>query len=346
MSLQRKLLVVVAALVAMIVPIAASGAPPAGAAGDPELLATLAGGAGSGSTVGPGGALYVAQPAAGEIWRIDPGSGEKTLYASGLPRRFSELPFGGVMDVAFRGSTAYALVSVVGSQFPADLFACHPQTVGIYRVDGPTSSTVVADIGTFSCDNPPPPDIAIVVPTGVQYALETYRGGFLVTDGHHNRVLHVTLDGNVTQMIQFGNNVPTGLAVSGNTIYMAEAGPVPHLPQDGRIVSFKPGASTATEVARGAPLPVDVEFGRGRTLFALAQGDFPCADPACAGAPALPNTGSLVKANANGTFTSIAEDLNQPTSLEVIKNTAYVVTLTGELWKIEDVSGPPYGKSS
>ena len=346
MSLQRKLLVVVAALVAMIVPIAARGAPPAGESGDPELLATLAGGAGSGSTVGRGGALYVPQPAAGEIWRIDPASGEKTLYASGLPRRFSELPFGGVMDVAFIGSTAYALVSVVGSVFPADLFACHPQTIGIYRVDGPTSSTVVADTGTFACNNPPPPNIDFVVPTGVQYALETYRGGFLVTDGHHNRVLHVTLDGNVTEMIQFGNIVPTGLAVSGNTIFMAEAGPVPHLPQDGKVVSFEPGSSTANDVASGAPLLVDVENGRGQTLFALSQGHFSCTDPACAGSPADHDTGSLVKVNANGTFTTIADELDQPTSLELVGTTAYVVTLGGEIWKIGDVSGPPYGKSS
>ena len=69
----------------------------------------------------------MAQPATGEIWRVDPKSGDQTLYASGLPRRFVELPFGGVMDVAFIGSTAYALVSVVGSVFPDDLFACHPQ---------------------------------------------------------------------------------------------------------------------------------------------------------------------------------------------------------------------------
>ena len=344
--IHRKLLLVVAAFMAMLVPLAASAAPPAGEPGDPELLAALAGGAGSGSTIGPGGALYVPQPAAGEIWCVDPESGEQTLYASGLPRRFSQLPFGGVMDVAFIGSTAYALVSVVGSEFPADLFACHPETVGIYRVDGPTSSTVVADIGTFACDNPPPPDIAIAVPTGVQYALETYRGGFLVTDGHHNRVLRVTLDGDVAEMIQFGNIVPTGLAVSGNTVYMAEAGPVPHLPESGKVVSFTPGSSQVSEVAHGAPLLVDVELGRGRTLFALSQGDFTCTDPACAGSPALPNTGSLVKANANGTFTSIAEDLNQPTSLELIGNTAYVVTLTGELWKIDDVSGPPYGEAS
>src|SRR5688572_2427709 len=139
MRLQRKLLVALLALAAMIVPLAASATPPAAEPGAPELLTTLAGAAGSGSAIGPGGALYVAQPATGEIWRVDPASGEKTLYASGLPRRFSQLPFGGVMDVAFIGTTAYALVSVVGSVFPDDLFACNPQTVGIYGVDGPTS---------------------------------------------------------------------------------------------------------------------------------------------------------------------------------------------------------------
>jgi len=29
----------------------------------------------------------------------------------------------------------------------------------------------------------------------------------------------------------------------------------------------------------------------------------------------------------------------------VIGNTAYVVTLGGEIWKIDDVSDPPFGKS-
>jgi hypothetical protein len=339
MRAQYKLLVVMAALIGLIVPLIASAAPPAGQAGTPELLTSLAGGAGSGSAVGPGGALYVPQPANGEIWRIDPDSGAKTLYASGLPQKFAPLPFGGAMDVAFIGSTAYALVSVVGATFPADLFACHPGLIGIYRIDGPTTSTMVADIGTWSCQNPPPPNIAFVVPTGVQYALETYRGGFLVTDGHHNRVLRVTLDGTVTQMMQFGDIVPTGLAVWGNTIYMAEAGPVPHEPQNGKVVSFEPGSSAVTEVAHGAPLLVDVERGRGTSLFALAQGVFPCgSDPSCAGSPASPDTGSLVKVNGDGTFATLADKLDDPTSLEIIGTTAYVVTLGGEIWKIDGVS--------
>ena len=284
MRLQRNLLVAaVAALIAMVVPLVASAAPPAAHPGDPELLATLPGGAGAGSTVGPGGALYVTQPATGEIWRVDPNTGKKKLYASGLPQRFDPLPFGGVMDVAFIGSTAYALVGDVGADFPADLFACNPQTDGIYRIDGPTSSTVIADIGTFACDNPPI-GFPFVVPTGVQYALEPYHGGFLVTDGHHNRVLRVSLDGTIAQVIAFGDVVPTGIDASGDRIYLAEAGPVPHMPQDGKIVSFEPGSSTATTVASGARLAVDVERGRGRTLFALSQGEFPCGgDPGCAG---------------------------------------------------------------
>ena len=76
MSTQRRLLVAGVALVAMMVPLAARAAPPAAEPGEPELLATLNGGAGSGSAIGPGGALYVPQPAAGEIWRVDPESGE------------------------------------------------------------------------------------------------------------------------------------------------------------------------------------------------------------------------------------------------------------------------------
>jgi hypothetical protein len=123
---------------------------------------------------------------------------------------------------------------------------------------------------------------------------------------------------------------------------MAEAGPVPHLPQDGKVVSFGPKSPTATQVASGASLLVDVEFGRGHLLYALSQGDF---SGGPAGSPALPNTGVLVEVNGDGAFTVVTEGLNQPTSLEFIGNTAYIVTLAGQIWKIDGVSDPPYGVS-
>ena len=96
-------------------------------------------------------------------------------------------------------------------------------------------------------------------------------------------------------------------------------------------------------MASGAPLLVAVEFGRGRSLYALSQGPgVPGAPP---GSPAQPNSGALVKVNEDGTLTIITDHLNLPTSLEFIGTTAYVVTLTGEVWKIEGASEPPYGAS-
>jgi sugar lactone lactonase YvrE len=287
-----------------------------------------------GSTIGPDGALYVTQGTAGRILRVDPQTGEIATFASGLPKTaIPDYPFGGPVDVAFIGKTAYALVTLVAPEVGGS----DSDVVGIYRVDDPDSFTVVADIGKFALDHPP--DTAFFVPTGVQYALQTYRGGFLVTDGHHNRVLRVTRDGEITELIAFDNIVPTGLAVSGNTVYMAEAGPVPHRPEDSKVVAFKPRSPTVTEVASGAPLLVDVEFGPRRRLYALSQGDY-SGDPE--GSPALPNTGALVKVNGDGTFTVIMEGLNQPTSLEFIGNTAYVVTLSGEIWQIQGVLRSPH----
>ena len=295
-----------------------------------------------GSTVGPGGALYVTEGAAGRISRVDPVTGAVTTFATGLPQTIPVIGLGGPVDVAFIGSKAYVLVTLVGTEFGTD------DVAGIYRVDGPDSVTPIADIGTFAINNPPNGEF--FVRSGVQYALEAYSGGFLVSDGHHNRVLRVTLDhhagvesGEVSELIAFDNIVPTGFALSGNEVFMAEAGPVPHLPENGKAVSFGLHSLDVSPVASGARLLVDVEFGRGRTLFGLSQGLFPVgSDP---GSPALPNTGALMRANADGKFTSIVDRLNLPTSLEIIGDTAYVITLTGEIWKIDGIAGPPYGST-
>jgi sugar lactone lactonase YvrE len=285
----------------------------------------------SGSTVGPDGALYVTEGAAGRISRVDPQTGQVTTFASGLPR--SIIGFGGPTDIAFIGNTAYVIVTLVGPQFGGS------DIVGIYRVDGPSSFTVIADIGAFALENPP--DTPFQGLMGLQYAIEPYRGGFLVTDGHHNRVLRVTYQGHISVFRAFDNVVPTGLARWGNVVFMAQAGPLPHLPQDGKVVAFTHRSPDVVEVASGAPLLVDVEFGRGRTLFALSQGVWPIGGPE--GSPAMPDTGALLRVAADGSFVQVADRLSLPTSLEVIGTTAYVVTLAGEIWRIEDVSGPPYG---
>jgi hypothetical protein len=287
------------------------------------------GGSSMGSTIGPGGDLFVPEDVTGRIVRIDPKTGDKATFASGLPQMISEVGIGGVTDVAFMGGQAYALVSLVDDPnlFPTG------KVNGIYRIDGPDSFTVIADIGAFNLAHPPT-GFDFFVSTGVLYSIETFRGGFLVTDGHLNRVMHVTPGGEITLVRQFEDIVPTGLATRGNLIYMAQAGPAPHLPEDGKVVSFSRNSPTVTNVASGAPLLVDVEFGRGQLLFALSQGLFGGGPD---GSPALPNTGSLVRVNVDGTFSVVADKLDRPTSFEIIGNTAYVVTLGGEVWTIDNI---------
>jgi hypothetical protein len=321
-------LTIAAAVVSALALASVAGAPSAqnktpgvGELCSPTLLTAEAGG--SGSTVGPDGALYVTDGAEGRVLRVDPTTGAVTTYASGFPK--SILGFGGAVDVAFLDRTAYVLVTLVGPDVGGS------DVVGVYRVDGPTQSTVVADIGAFALSHPP--DTEFFVPSGVQYALQPFHGRLLVTDGHHNRLLQVELDGAVSELRAFGNVVPTGLATRGKTIYMAQAGPVPHLPEDGRVVRISPDSSDVEEVASGSRLLVDVELGRGRSVYALAQGIFLPGTPE--GSPALPDTGQLLKATRDGTFDVVAQGLDRPTSLEIVGKTAYVVTIDGEIWKVD-----------
>ena len=333
-------LIAVSALLAAGIPAAASAHKPPKPPVAHELASfaapTCMSGCGSGSAIGPDRALYVTDGPGGRVLRVDPKTGAVRTFASGLPPAIPEVGIGGAMDVVFAGHTAYVLVTLVGQEFGQD-----DVKAGIYRIDRDGRTTAIADIGQWSMDNPPATDFFVA--SGVQYAMEEFFGGFLVTDGHHNRVLHVTRRGHIRQLMAFGNIVPTGLEVHGWAIYMGQAGPIPHLPQDGKVVRFTPW-SAATQVAAGASLIVDVEFGPQRRLYALSQGiwDLPQI-PENEGAPASANTGRLVRVERDGSFKSVVAGLDRPTSLEFIGKTAFVITLTGKVIRIDDVGRSHFG---
>ena len=292
----------------------------------------------TGSTIGPDGALYVTDGSVGAVLRIDRRDGRVSTYATGLPpKAFQGGDIGGPVDVAFVGRTAYVLVTLVsGLVFGEPFGNGNPDAKnGLYRIERDGSATLVADIGQWSADHPP--QTAIFVDTGAQFALQPYFGGFLVTDGHHNRVLWVSQHGSIHEIATFENVVPTGLETIAGFVFVTQMGPIPHVPEDSKVLGLVPGRK-ALELASGASMLIDVERGPRGRLYGIAQGQW---DGVGEGSRALPHTGRLVVAGRHGELTPVVDNrgqelvLDRPTSLEFVGNTAYVVSVTGDVYRVE-----------
>ena len=72
-------------------------------------------------------------------------------------------------------------------------------------------------------------------------------------------------------------------------------------------------------------------------LYAISQGDSPGGNVQPAD-PAKPDTGRLLRVNRDGSLTVLVDRLNLPTSLHFLGDDALIVTLTGEVWRVNNVS--------
>jgi hypothetical protein len=294
------------------------------------------GGLGQGSTIGPDGALYVTNGNDGTLVRIDPTDGSETVVGRGLPPQV--IGNGGAMDVAFIGHRAYVLVTLAGSDWGA------PDAVmGIYRLERDGTFSVFADLGTWSAEHPPA-DPDWFASQGVQYSLEVWRNGFVVADAHLGRVIRVDLRGRISELVAFEStdSVPTGLEVAGGKVFVATAGPIPHLPSDSAISAVQRDGSTevvgkwAADYSGDRGLIVDVEEGRHHRLYGLLQGYWDLEPlPENEGYPAAPSTGEIVVVGGDGSFKTEVSGLNQPTSFELVGHVGFVVTLTGTILRID-----------
>jgi sugar lactone lactonase YvrE len=297
---------------------------------------TALGGLGSGSTIGPDGALYVTNGNAGTLLRIDPTNGSERVVGRGLPPQV--IGIGGAMDVAFLRHRAYVLVTAAGSDWGA------PDAVmGIYRLKRDGTFSVFADLGTWSAEHPPA-DPDWFASQGVQYSLEVRRNGFIVADAHLGRLIRVNRRGHVRELFAFTStdSVPTGLEVAKGKVFVATAGPIPHLPSDSTITAVRRGGWTkvvgkwASNYAGHRGLIVDVEKGRDGRLYGLLQGHWDLKPtPENEGMPAAPNTGAIVVVRGDGTFKTVVTGLNQPTSLELVGHVGFVITVTGTILRID-----------
>ena len=315
-----------------------------------------------GLQLGPDGMLYVAESGSGgttdfvldgttykngytgRISMINPSGGARTTVAEGLPSNASEEGEAvGPADVAFIGSNLYYLQTHAG-----DVYGFADFETGIYRVEDDGDVTLVADLGAYNTANPVDSITSgaqvDVEPGGNPYAMDALNGVFYVTDGNHNRLLRVTTGGAITEVTEFPDHpVSTGLDFAGGTAYVAWLGQGPFMPEDGKVVTTNLSTGAITEIASGAAMLTDVEFGPGGQLYALqfndtTAGDFPAFGPF---------SGSIRKVNADGSLTPVVTGLSFATFLEFDGETAYVsnfgVTNEGEIVRIPNFSSvqPP-----
>lgn len=300
------------------------------------LNSTALGGSGAGGTIGPDGALYAPNANAGTLVRIDPRTGRATTIGHGLP-----LPNGGfgAWDVAFVGRTAYVLVTLAGADIG------QTAVMGVYRLGKDGAFDVFADISAWAVAHPPT-DPDWVLAQGVQYSMQVWRNGFLVTDAHLAKVYRIDRDGTVGELVAFDDTdvVPLGLEVSRGEIYLSTAGPIPHLPSTTKINrvdrdgSVEVVAGWAPDYSGNRGLIVDVEAGHRGRLYGLLQGhwDLPPVDEN-EGFPAAPDTGEIVVVDDDGEFETVVANLDRPTSLDIVGRTAFVVTVTGTVLRVDDL---------
>lgn len=93
-------------------------------------------------------------------------------------------------------------------------------------------------------------------------------------------------------------------------------------------------------MASGASMLIDVERGPRGRLYGLSQGQW---DGVEEGSRALPDTGRLLVVGRHGDLTPVVDCggqelvLDRPVSMEVVGDTAYVVSVTGSVYRVVDL---------
>jgi sugar lactone lactonase YvrE len=282
----------------------------------------------------------------GRISKIDPGTGERTTVADGLPSN-AHPEFGtvGPAAVAFIGDQLYYAQTHGGDEwgFPGE-------PTGIYKVNDDGTVELLADIGAFNVANPVS-DItaegmqADIEPGGNPYSMVVRDGAFFVSDGNQNQVMRVDQDGSISRVAELsGHPVSTGITFdpSGGPFYVAELGQEPFNPEDGLVVTVSLGGAINV-VASGFSALTDVGIGPHGQLYALQFADQ--APPP--GPPLAPFSAKVLKVNSDGTMTPVVTGFTFATAmlfdgakLYLLSNGLSVLG-PGEVWVIDDITAVP-----
>ena len=184
---------------------------------------------------------------------------------------------------------------------------------GIYRVLADGTWELVADLGTWSSENPTtfiPPDDD---PNGSWFDLEAGTDRLWVTEAVRGMVLTVTTDGQIERVADLsqGHLVPTGLVVDDEGgAYVGFETVVPYPDGASKVVYIAPDG-TVTDHWTGLTAVTDLVMGPDGALYAAEMATNNTDEP-----PYLtPGSGRIVRQTGPDTLEVIASDIDYPVYL-------------------------------
>jgi hypothetical protein len=313
-------------LISVTYPAAAQEATP----GEQESVTTVASGLTNprGFTWGPDGTLYVALAGTGgdtpatidgtEIGVFGGPSSSVVTIEDGCGAPFVEgIPSGdwrdagwiwGAHDVAFLDDQLYILSAGGGIDFgnPDD-------PTGVLRVEEDGSTTMIADLSTWSTENPPafvPPDYN---PSGSFFDMEVGNGVLWLTEAVGGRIVTVRPDGTVTLVadVSEGHPVPTGMTIAPDGgVYVGFLTAIPYPDGTSKVIHVAEDG-TVTDHWTGLTAVTDLVLGPDDTLYAAELATGNTAEP-----PFLtPNSGRIVRMTGPDTLEEVVIDIDAPTYL-------------------------------
>jgi hypothetical protein len=299
-----------------------------------------------GLTVGPDGAVYVAEAGRGgdqevkagynqvpykigrtaRVTRMTP-DGQRTTMLDGLPSVHTPDDIFGATGVAFIDDTLYVLTASGGRDVGDPAFDNQILKVG---PDGET--TQVANITALNYQSPPLArlqDPRADVEGGVPYGLTAMGDKLYATDANLETVTEIGLDGSTRRLVELpmSNRVLVGLTPAPDgSLWVAEYGPFPHQPGGSKISRLTLDGEMS-DAWTGLTEAIGVVFGPDGSAYAVQF-----ASKARAGA-----SGALVRRWPDGRVETVLSGLNVPTALAISPDGSLFISENGN--KSENGSG-------
>jgi len=210
----------------------------------------------------------------------------------------------GMMDLVILNGDLYALSG--GGHTPE-------APNGIYRILADGTWELVADLATWSAENPTSFLAPDDNPAGSWFDLETDGTVLWVTEAVRGQILTVTTDGQIERFVDLseGHMVPTGLALDGEGgAFVTYETTVPYLDGSSKV-SHVAADGTVTDVWTGLTAVTDLVMGPDGALYAAEMATNNTDD-----APNLhPGTGRIVRQTGPDSMEEVVTGVDYPTYL-------------------------------